>query len=96
VEYSTPMKKLEAMPTLLRDAVTSSKDTEFSRAHFFQFGESSLIFEIVYHVMSDNYDKYMDTQQEINFKILKSLEKEGITMAFPTQTVIVRQETVPV
>lgn len=35
VEYSTPMKKLEAMPTLLRDAVTSSKDTEFSRAHFF-------------------------------------------------------------
>lgn len=46
--------------------------------------------------MSDNYDKYMDTQQEINFKILKSLEKEGIAMAFPTQTVIVRQETVPV
>jgi MscS family membrane protein len=34
----------------------------------------------------------MNTQQEINFKIKEAFEKEGIEMAFPTQTVFIEKE----
>jgi MscS family membrane protein len=35
----------------------------------------------------------MNTQQEINFKIKDAFEKEGIEMAFPTQTVFIEKAT---
>jgi len=34
----------------------------------------------------------MDTQQEINFAIKEAFEKEGIEMAFPTQTIFLNSE----
>jgi len=40
-----------------------------------------------------DYIKYMDTQQEINFAIKEAFEKEGIEMAFPTQTVFLKKQT---
>ncbi|MCK4348818.1 MAG: mechanosensitive ion channel family protein [Thermoplasmatales archaeon] len=36
--------------------------------------------------------KYRDTQQEINFAIKEIFEKEGIEMAFPTQTIFINSE----
>jgi len=35
--------------------------------------------------------KYKDTQQEINFAIKEAFEKEGIEMAFPTQTIFLEK-----
>jgi len=63
------------------------KDTVFDRAHFASYGDFSLIFEAVYYVLSSDYNKYMDSQQEINFTIKDEFEKRGIEFAYPTQTV---------
>ena len=41
---------------------------------------------------SKEYLDFMNTQQEINFKIKEAFEKEGIEMAFPTQTVFIEKE----
>ena len=38
-----------------------------------------------------DYVKYKDTQQAINYEIRRVFEKEGIEMAFPTQTVYVQK-----
>ena len=38
-----------------------------------------------------DYLKYRDTQQAINFKIKEAFEKEGIEMAFPTQTIFLNK-----
>ncbi|MFW6149799.1 MAG: mechanosensitive ion channel family protein, partial [Atribacterota bacterium] len=56
------------------------------------YGNFSLDFEVVYYVNGKDYNKYMDIQQEINFKIKEEFEKRGIEFAYPTQTVFLAKE----
>jgi len=87
VNYDTPPAKLRKATALIEEVVTAQKNAVFNRAHFWQFGESSLNFEIVYFINSAHYEEYMDAQQDINLGILEAFAKEGIQMAFPTRTV---------
>lgn len=91
VTYDTPHKKLQAIPEILKKVIETSKETEVDRIHFKNFGDSSLGYEIVYYVNSGEYVDYMNVQQEINLAIVEQFEKEGIEMAFPTQTVYVKK-----
>lgn len=90
VIYGTPLSKLEKIPDMLKEIVDSVDLADVDRVHFKEFGDFSLNFEIVYYIRSKDYAVYMDTQQEINFKIKEAFEKEGIEMAFPTQTLFVK------
>jgi small-conductance mechanosensitive channel len=92
VEYSTPADKLRALPKLLESVVTSTPDVRFDRAHFAKFGASALLFEVVYYVLSPDYTTYMDRQQTINFGVVDRLAELGVSMAFPTRTVFVKNE----
>ncbi|MCR4326988.1 MAG: mechanosensitive ion channel family protein [Nanoarchaeota archaeon] len=87
VEYSTSTKKLKKINDIVKKAVETTKNARLDRVHFKAFGDFSLQFEIVYYVNSSDYNLYMDTQQEINFKIREAFEKERIVFAFPTQTI---------
>ena len=86
VTYQTPLEKLKIIPGIIEGVVKNVNDTVFDRAHFSSYGDFNLIFEVVYYVLSANYNKYMDTQQAINFAIKKEFEKESIEFAYPTQT----------
>jgi small-conductance mechanosensitive channel len=90
VIYGTPLTKLEKIPPIIKDIINSIEIADVDRVHFKEFGDFSLNFEAVYYIQSKDYAVYMDTQQEINFKIKEAFEKEGIEMAFPTQTVFVK------
>ncbi len=87
VVYDTSVKTLKEIPLIIEKAVKKVKDTTFDRAHFSSYGDFSLIFEVVFYVLSGDYNKYMDIQQEINFLIKEEFEKQKIEFAFPTQTV---------
>jgi small-conductance mechanosensitive channel len=91
VVYKTPSEKLAGIGELLREIITSFPDTTFDRAHFSAYGDFSLIFEIVYFVQTDNYNRYMDIQQEINLRLYKEFEARQIQFAFPTQTLYVNK-----
>ena len=86
VTYQTSLQQLKEIPVIIENIIRSVDDAIFDRAHFFSYGDFSLIFEIVYYVMGSDYNKYMDIQQEINFKIKEEFEKRGIEFAYPTQT----------
>lgn len=92
VTYNTPVFKLKTIPNLVKDTIESVGDLTFGRAHFKDFGDSSLNFEIIYFVSSSDYDQFMDVQQKINLKIMEKFEQEGIEMAYPTRTVFVKKE----
>jgi len=92
VTYETQLNKLRKIPGLIEKIIKNTKDTAFDRVHFFNYGDFSLIFEIVYYVISPDYNKYMDIQQEINFAIKEEFEKQGIDFAYPTQRVYVGKE----
>lgn len=92
VEYSTPPAKLKQIPSIVKEIIESVPDTRFDRAHFYQFGDSSLDFEIVYFYLSPDYNRHMDARQEIHLKIFETLSKKGIAFAFPTRTVVLSKE----
>lgn len=92
VVYGTKKEKLEKIPDMIRKIIAKNTGAEVDRVHFKEFGPYSLNFEVVYYVLTGDYNKYMDTQQEINLAVKDTFEKEGIDMAFPTQTVILNKQ----
>lgn len=89
VTYQTPANVLEKIPHLVKNIIQSHELTEFARAHFSGFAESSLNFEIVYFCLSPDYVVFMDTQQKIFLDIVKEFNKQGIDFAYPTRTLMV-------
>lgn len=92
VEYSTPKEKLEQIPLIIENIITGIEKTEYSRCHLKTFGDWALVFEVAYYVGSDLYDDFMDINHAIHIQIKEGLEKEGIEMAFPTQTIHIRKD----
>ena len=91
VRYDTPVEKLNRIPQIVRDIIGSQKLVRFDRAHFKEFGDFSLNYEVVYYLDSSDYNMYMDTQQAINLAIKKAFESEGIEFAYPTQTIVLQR-----
>jgi len=91
VTYETPRDKVEAIPDIIRDIVAAQEGVRFDRCHFARFGAVSLDYEIVYYVLSADYNQYMDIQQRINFSLLAAFEQRGIEFAYPTQKLWVAQ-----
>lgn len=91
VEYSTPNKKLESIPAWIQKIIESEDKLRFDRVHFVSFGDSALIFEIVFYILSPEYSDYVDSQQSINLKIKDIFESEGIEIAYPTQTLHIKK-----
>ncbi len=89
IVYDTPVEKVRRVPEIIRKIIEAQPDTLFDRAHFLSFGDFSLNYEVVYNVLSPDYNLYMDRQQAINFDILKAFEDESISFAFPTQTLFI-------
>jgi small-conductance mechanosensitive channel len=87
VEYGTPAEQVERIPSLLKEIITAEPATRFDRAHLAKLGDSALVFEAVYFVLSAEYGVFMDTQQKINLEILKRFQSEHVALAFPTQNV---------
>ena len=92
VTYQTPYEKLAAIPDIIREIIESQEQARFDRAHFKEYGDFALGFEIVYYVLVPDYNTYMDTQQAINLAVYERFEKEGISFAYPTQTLYVNSE----
>lgn len=91
ITYDTATDQLQQIPEIIKNIITGIEKTSFDRAHFFSFGNSGLIYEVVYYVLSNDYNIYMDIQQELNISLKKELENKGIKFAFPTQTVYVNR-----
>jgi small-conductance mechanosensitive channel len=86
VSRETPRKLLRKLPDTLRQIISAHKDVRFDRSHFSKFGDYALEFETVYYVLSADYNQYMDIQQAIYFCLHEALERDGISLAYPTRT----------
>jgi len=91
VEYGTSSEKLKKINKIVEKIIKDIKNTDLDRIHFNEFGPHSLNYEVVYYINTNDYNIYMDVQQEINLKIKDQFEKEKIIMAFPTQTIHVKK-----
>lgn len=92
VVYQTPAEKLTRIPEILKDVVEKQSGSRFDRAHFKEFGNSSLNFEMVYWVESPQYLVFMDVLQAVNLEIFRRFEQEEIEFAYPTQTLFIERD----
>ncbi|MDR7211658.1 mechanosensitive ion channel family protein [Flavobacterium piscis] len=92
VTYQTTHAQLSKIPEIVKGIIITRPDLQFDRGHFSGYGDFSLNFEIVYYVLSPDYNTYMDNQQAVYLDIFSSFEREGIEFAFPTQTLFVNKE----
>jgi small-conductance mechanosensitive channel len=86
VTYDTPAEQLEAIPTLIQQAIEAQDEVRFDRAHLKSFGPSSLDFEAVYYLLKPDFNLSMDVQQAVNLQLIRAFSERGIQFAFPTQT----------
>src|SRR5690606_3530149 len=93
VRYETPPSLLKKAPDTIKEIIQGIKDTTFDRCHFISYGDFSLVIETVYYVLSADYNKYANIQQEINFKIFEAFDKMGICFAYPTQTLYLNNQS---
>ncbi len=92
VVYQTTPDQLERIPQIIEEIIRAQPRTRFDRAHFAEYGDFSLDFEVVYYVIGSDFNLYMDIQQAINLAIYRKFQEEGIQFAYPTQELIVRRD----
>lgn len=89
VTYSTPVEKLKRCVEQIREMLKAHpgvhKETIF--VNFDQFNESSLDIYIYFFTVTTNRAEYLQVKEDINFKIMEILEKEGVSIAFPSRSI---------
>lgn len=87
LSLKTSTQKLRTAVSIISAIVNTKKRVRFERCHFMKISHTATEIETVYWVLSDDYNLHMDIQQEILIEIKDAFEGEGITFAYPTQTV---------
>lgn len=82
IEYGQPLEKVALTSRITREAVAEQERVRFDRAHFKGFSSLGLEFEVIYYVLSPDYNIYMDIQQAINLAIYERLTEAGVRFAF--------------
>jgi len=90
VSYDTPPENVARIPAMLREAVEAQQQVRFDRSHFMSYGESALMFETVYFVLTADYLTFANLNQAVNLAVLRRFSAEKIDFAFPTRTIVVR------
>jgi len=91
VTYETPRAKLASIPAWIREVVAAQPDVRFDRAHLKEFGDFAVSFEIVYFVLSPDYNRYMDIQQSIYLAVHAKFESERVEFAYPTSRLLIER-----
>ncbi len=92
VTYQTTSEQLKQIPKMVRTIIESESEIDYERGNFSGFGDSSLNFEFVYHVLSTDFAFYMDKQEKIYLEIYSLFEQCGIEFAYPTRTLFIKSE----
>jgi MscS family membrane protein len=93
VTYSTTREQMKSILSDLRVMLnTHEMIHEGSTVFFTTFNSSSLDIELIYLVKTITLDKFSAVREDINFKIIEIIEKNGSSFAFPTQTIFLQKE----
>lgn len=84
VQHTSPAVA-STIPAVLREIV-EAHDAEYIRSGFATFGPSSLDFQLVFDVPSEDIDVMVESRHNIGIAIVDRFAKDGIEFAYPTQT----------
>src|SRR5690606_15704245 len=79
VAYGAGAQQAEEIAHAVKALIDKEEGTRFDRAHLFQFTERGLEYEVVYYVLSADYNRSMDIQQAVNLGIMREVAARGQT-----------------
>jgi MscS family membrane protein len=86
--YQTTQQQMEAIVTDIQKFIDEHPRTnQDGKVRFVGFDDSGLEIMIEYFVDTMDWLVYLDVKQEINFKIMEIVKKQGSDFAYPTTTV---------
>lgn len=92
VHYATPAEKLRQVPALVEAVVRAQPGVRFERCHLRTLGESGALFEVVFFSDSAEFEPLVAAEHEVNLGVLAALADAGISLAYPTRTVLVERD----
>jgi small-conductance mechanosensitive channel len=72
---------LAAIRDIVREVIESLPQTSFDRVDFEELGASAFKFEVVYYVLTADYNVHMETQHRVNLELVRRFSQEGIEFA---------------
>lgn len=79
--------------TWVTEALASVSRVELEVVQFSSFGDSTLNYDVSYFVPANDPEFKINAQHEANLAIAERLDREGVRLAFPTQTLNFSKET---
>jgi MscS family membrane protein len=91
--YDTPPEKIRRALEILEEVYRAHPMTADLMVSFNKFADSALNLLIVHWWNSTDPRTYLAGMQELNLKIKERFDAEGIAFAFPTRTLLVKQDS---
>jgi len=93
IAYETPPEAVARVGELVGKAVASVEGTRFEFCALLSFGESALGFEVMYFVpgWDEAPFRFVHINDAVNQAIHAALSAQGIRLAYPTRTVLLKQ-----
>jgi MscS family membrane protein len=91
--YDTPADRVKRATELLDEVYRAHPMTQDVWIGFNKFADASLNLFIIHWWNGTVYKDYLAGMQELNLRIKERFDAEGISFAFPTQTLYVRQDS---
>jgi small-conductance mechanosensitive channel len=85
VTYQTPPETLARIGLETKEIVEAQPFGKFDRCHAFQFGSSSIDFELVFYVESAAFADFAATRQAVILSLVRRFAELGVDFAYPTQ-----------
>jgi MscS family membrane protein len=88
--YDTTAEQMETILADFRALLTAEEGVtkDSVDVYFTEYAQSSLNIQIVYFTTDPDYRKHLVLRERINLKIMRTLAARGLSMAFPTQTLL--------
>jgi MscS family membrane protein len=88
--YDTTAEKMEQLLVDLRALLNSDEGVEkqTSNVAFTEFGDSSMNIQIIYYTITADFAQHLQVRERVNLKMMRLILARGLSMAFPTRTLI--------
>ncbi len=93
ITYDTPPEKIRRAAQILEEVYRGHSMTHDIWISFNRFADSALNIFVIHWWKNTNFKEYLAGMQEMNLKIKERFDAEGISFAFPSQTVYLRQDS---
>ena len=90
--YDMSVEKVERAVAILKEAFGTHPMTQDLIIGFNQFADNALNIQLIHWWKGLDYKEYLAGLQELNLKVKRQFDAEGISFAFPSRTIYLRQE----